>query len=105
MLGRGPALLRFGPPIVRLTPGVVGCAYPILGGVLARRAGGTISFEQREAERGWVLRVQVAGFAPRLAAGPGRPAWTGLLYVLMQAPLHRWIGRRHAASLGKALRR
>lgn len=105
LLGRrGPALLRFGPPIVQLTPDVVGCSYPILGGALARHSGGTISFEQHRCEsgHGWELRVAVAGFDPRLAAGPGRPAWTGLLYLLVQAPVHQWIGRRHAATLMKA---
>ena len=98
---RGPTLLRFGPPVVRLTPDVVGCSYPILGGALARRSGGTILFEQHRCEHGpgWVLRVAVAGFDPRLAAGAGRPAWTGLLYLLVQAPVHQWVGRRHAAAL------
>jgi hypothetical protein len=99
LVGRGPALLRFGRPVARLSPRTVGCAYPILGGLLARGAGGSISFEQRAHEAGWTLHVEVADFDPRLAAGPGRPAWTGLLYLFVQAPLHEWIARRHGAAV------
>jgi hypothetical protein len=98
LLGRGPALLRFGPPQARATASSVSCAFPILGGLLARAEGGSLVFVQ-EAGEAWFLRSSLHGFLPRLGASPGRPRWTGILYLHVQARLHRAIGRRYAARL------
>lgn len=98
LLGRGPALLRFGRPQVAATASSASCSYPILGGLLARGAGGSLVFAQEGGES-WSLRSTIRGFLPRLGASPGRPRWTGILYLQVQARLHRAIGRRYAARL------
>lgn len=98
LLTRGPVLLCFGAPALDARPGSVTCVYPITGGLLARTRGGALSFVQ-ERRAGWRLRTAVRGFAPRLAALPGRPRWTGWLYANVQARIHAAVGRRYAARL------
>lgn len=93
-------LLRFGRPELEATGDTVTCRYPIVGGLLARAPGGSISFTQRsgggaEPE----LSSTIAGFHPRLAARPGRPDWTGALYAHVQARIHRAVGRRYFERL------
>ena len=80
-----PALLRFGPPELAVFEGSVSCRYSIRGGLSARRRGGAITFEQRIGDREVVLRSAITGFHPTLAARPGRPEWTGALYVQGQS--------------------
>lgn len=92
------ALLVFGPPELVVEPRLVRCSYPILGGVLARRAAGEISFEQAEEERP-VLRSSIRGFYPALAAREGRRHWTGALYTSVQSRIHVAISRRYFARL------
>jgi hypothetical protein len=99
LLGR-LVLLRFGPADVRVDGGVVVCRYRILGGLLARAPGGSISFSQLGGDRP-ELRSTIAGFVPRLAARPGRPDWTGALYAQVQARLHAAVGRRYFARLAR----
>ena len=65
VLGRGPSLLRFGGPELLSDREVVSCGYPILGGLLARRAGGAISLSQTAGDEP-ELRAAVTGFVPRL---------------------------------------
>jgi hypothetical protein len=50
------------------------------------------------------LRSTVAGFLPRLAARPGAPRWTGIVYAGVQARLHDAIGRRFLARLAEEAR-
>jgi hypothetical protein len=97
LIGRA-VLLRFGPADVRVDGDSVVCRYPILGGLLARAPGGSISFSQ---QGGGLpeLRSAIKGFLPRLAARPGRPDWTGALYAHVQARVHRAVGRRYFARL------
>ena len=98
--GKGPVLLRFGPPRYDVTPTGVSAAYPITGGLLARRPSGslTLSMEARDGEV--ELRSAIAGYYPTLAARPGAPAWTGEAYNQVQARLHARVSRsyfRHVA--------
>jgi hypothetical protein len=44
LLGRGPALLRFGYPEQAIAANSVRCSYAILGGLLARAPAGSIRF-------------------------------------------------------------
>jgi hypothetical protein len=97
LLGRAP-LLRFGPAEVRLAGDVVVCRYAILGGLLARAPGGSISFSQQGGGSP-ELRSAITGFFPRLGARPGHPDWTGALYAHVQARVHRAVGRRYFARL------
>ena len=64
-LGRtGLVLLRFGPPRYDVTATGISAAYPITGGVLARRPSGslTLSMEARDGEV--ELRSAIAGYFP-----------------------------------------
>jgi hypothetical protein len=91
-------LLSFGPADIRARDDLVVCRYPIVGGLLARAPGGSISFAQRAGDLP-ELRSTIAGFLPRLGARPGRPRWTGALYAQIRARLHRAVGRRYFARL------
>jgi hypothetical protein len=97
---RGPALLRLGPAEVHLEAGRLVCRFPIEGGLLARKPGGSLTLAQTEREA-VELRSTVSGFHPRLGARPGLPRWTGALYARGQARLHDAIGRRYLARLAK----
>jgi len=98
---RGPVLLRFGPPRYDVTATGVSTAYPITGGLLARRPSGSLTLSM-EARDGQVeLRSAIAGYYPTLAARPGAPAWTGEVYEQVQARLHARVSRsyfRHLAG-------
>jgi hypothetical protein len=98
LLGRGPALLRFGPPELAVSSSSVSCLYPIRGGVLARTPAGSISFTQTGLDDVEV-RAAIAEFFPRLASRSDRRRWNGLLYPHVQARLHVALGRRYFARL------
>jgi len=70
----GPTLLRFGPPQLSVTRDVVSTAYPITGGLLARRAAGSITLSMHGDDDRVELRSAIAGYHPTLAARPGAPA-------------------------------
>lgn len=94
----GLTLIRLGPPELAASADLVRCRYPIAGGLLARRAGGTISFSQ-ETGPPVVLASAIAGFFPRFGAAPGRPRWTGAAYDLLQRRLHLAVSRRYFKTL------
>ncbi|MFL5967304.1 MAG: hypothetical protein ACJ747_12205 [Gaiellaceae bacterium] len=94
----GPVLLRFDRPRLESSSGLARCTYPILGGFLARRRAGEISFAQIDGE-GLRLRSSIRGFFPRLAAREGEPDWTGALYDRVQSRIHVAISRRYFARL------
>jgi hypothetical protein len=98
LFGRAPALLRFGAPQLRVGPTAISCTYPVLGGLLARDAGGELVFEQRRSTA-WCVRTLVRDFSPRLGGRAGGPGWTSFVYHQVQARLHRAIGRRYVARL------
>jgi hypothetical protein len=98
LLGRGPALLRFGAPRIEVTTTLVSCRYPIEGGLLARRPGGEIDFAQT-GDGPTVLRSAIRGFFPSLAARTGSPDWTGALYNRVQSRIHVVVSRRYFARL------
>ena len=100
LLTRGPALIRLGGPRVTVGRGRVACRYPIEGGLLTRVPAGALTLEQVAGET-VELRSSVAGFHPRLAARPGFPRWTGVLYPRVQARLHDAVGRRFLARLAE----
>jgi hypothetical protein len=92
---RGPTLLRFGPPQLTATTNVVSMTYPIAGGMLARRAAGSITLSMHGGADGVELRSAIAEYYPTLAARPGAPAWTGELYDQIQARIHARVSRRY----------
>ena len=84
-----------GPAQLSASDDSVVCSYAIVGGVLARRAGGSLSLSQTgvgEVE----LRSTITGFYPALGRGPG---WAGQLYSQVQSRIHVRISRRFFRAL------
>jgi hypothetical protein len=101
-LGRsGPVLLRFGPPRYDVTAAGVSAAYPITGGLLARRPSGSLTLSLEACEGEVELRSTIVGYYPTLAARPGAPAWTGEVYNQVQARLHARISRSYFGHLAR----
>jgi hypothetical protein len=98
LLGRGPSLLRFGPPTIKVTTTLVCCSYPIEGGLLARRPAGEIVFAQ-VGDGQPVVRSAIRGFFPSLASRTASPDWTGALYNRVQSRIHVVVSRRYFARL------
>jgi hypothetical protein len=69
-----------------------------MGGLLARRAAGEITFAQASLPRP-SMRSTITGFFPRLAARQGEPDWTGALYSHLQSRIHVAVSRRYFARL------
>ena len=84
----GAPLLKFGLPRIDAGGDRVTCRYPIEGGLLARRSGGSIAFGQH----GNVLTSAISGFHPRLGLFPG-------LYSHVQARIHAAVSRRYFARV------
>ena len=99
----GPALLRFGRPGLTHTDGLVSCSYAIEGGLLALRAGGTVTLEQRRRQDVHELSVHVSGYLPRLAPPAGWPSWAGLLYARGQQPFHAAVSRRYFELVARGI--
>jgi hypothetical protein len=95
----GPTLLRFGNPQLSVTRDAVSTTYPIAGGLLARRATGSITLSMHGGADRIELRSAIAGYHPTLAARPGAPAWTGELYDQVQARVHARVSRRYFRRL------
>jgi hypothetical protein len=91
----GATLLRFGGPELAHTDGIVSCRYSIEGGLLALRAGGSVTLAQRLDDSRYELSVTVEEYLPRLAARVGAPWWTGALYAKGQSPFHTAVSRRY----------
>jgi hypothetical protein len=87
VLGLPPALLVLEPANVAVAHDRVACTFRIVSGVLARRAGGTLTLTQVGLETA-ELRVAVKGFHPRL----------GLLYAPLEQRLHASVSRRYLAG-------
>jgi hypothetical protein len=81
-------LLRFGPATTAVGEGDVCISFPVLGGLLAKGAGGSLTLT---ASAGPVpeLRTVVEDFRPRL----------GVLYEPLQQRIHVAVGRRWFARL------
>ena len=87
----GPTLLTFGPPELAREPLLVSCRHEISGGLLALRAGGSVTLAQRAEGEQFELSVTVAEYVPRLAAR----WWTAALYARAQSPFHAAVSRRY----------
>ena len=90
--GRVP-LLRFGPPEVAVGGERVECRFPIRGGLLAARPGGSLVIAQRAGGRR-ELELLVAGYFPRLGGSTRKRSLRRALYGGVQARAHRAISRR-----------
>ena len=94
LLGAAP-LLTFGPPELSFDDELVRCRHAIQGGMLALRAGGSVTLAQRREGEQQELTVTVEEYLPRLAARVGAPPWTGMLYAKGQSPFHAAVSRRY----------
>jgi hypothetical protein len=95
----GVSLLSFGPAELAFSGEVVSCRYAIAGGLLALRAGGSVTLAHRRVDDEVELSVTVEEYLPRLAARLGAPRWTGTLYAKGQSPLHAAVSRRYFGLL------
>jgi hypothetical protein len=91
----GATLLTFGPPELIADAELVSCRHEIQGGLLALRAGGSVTLAQRREGQQHELSVTVEEYLPRLAARTGAPKWTGALYIRGQSPFHAAVSRRY----------
>ena len=91
----GATLLTFGPPELAFDGGLVSCRHEIRGGLLALRAGGSVTLAQLAVGDEQELSVTVEEYLPRLAARVGAPWWTGALYAKGQSPFHAAVSRRY----------
>ena len=87
LLGLPPALLALERAYVGVEHDRVACTFRIVGGVLTRRPGGTLTLTQVGLETA-ELRVAVKGFHPRL----------GLLYTPLEQRFHASVSRRYLAG-------
>lgn len=87
----GATLLTFGPPELSFEGVTVTCRHEIRGGLLALRAGGSVTLAQRPEHGGYEVSVTVAEYLPWLAAR----WWTGALYAKGQSPFHAAVSRRY----------
>jgi hypothetical protein len=94
-------LLGFGPEQLAFESEVVSCRYEIRGGLLALRAGGSVTLTQLADGERHELSVTVAEYLPRLASRAGAPWWTGLLYAKGQSPFHAAVSRRYFELLSR----
>jgi hypothetical protein len=99
----GATLLTFGPPELSFDRGLVSCRHAIQGGLLALRAGGSVTLAQRPEGDQEELSVTVEGYLPRLAARADAPPWTGMLYAKGQSPFHAAVSRRYFELLLRSL--
>ena len=88
VLRRGPVVLALGPVETEVSPTLTAAGHPILRGLLVRRSGGRISFEQVEGDP-VLLRSRISGFHPR----------RGPFYALVQWNLHLAVSRRYFRRL------
>ncbi len=94
MLGR-VRVLSLGPLEPQSLPGFSAAAErAILGGLAARRPGGSIWYRVRESGDGLVVTLGLSGFFPRLRR---------FAYRMIQAPLHRATIRRAIRDLAASL--
>ena len=91
----GATLLTFGPAELAFDAADVRCRHTIRGGLLALRAGGSVTLAQRPFGEQHELSVLVEEYAPRLAAPAGWPGWAGALYLKGQSPFHAAVSRRY----------
>jgi hypothetical protein len=98
----GATLLTFGPPELSFGGGPVSCRHEIRGGLLALRAGGSVTLAQSSAGDDYELSVTVEEYLPRLAARAGAPRWTGALYLKGQSPFHAAVSRRYVDLLARS---
>ena len=88
LLGFRPVLIALGPVETAYSPASTRARHSIRGGLLVRRSGGSIAFEQIVGER-VELRSTIDGFHPR----------RGPFYVLVQRRFHLALSRRYFRRL------
>jgi hypothetical protein len=88
----GATLLTLGPAELSFVGGIVSCRHAIQGGLLALRAGGSVTLAQRREGDQQELSVTVEGYLARLATRRRAPARTG---AKGQRPFHAAVSRHY----------
>ncbi|HEU4865174.1 MAG TPA: hypothetical protein VFT76_02900 [Actinomycetota bacterium] len=88
LLGFGPVLIALGPVETAYSPASATARHAIRGGLLVRRSGGSIAFEQLVGEQ-VELRSTIDGFNPR----------RGPFYAVVQRRFHLALSRRYFRRL------
>ena len=88
-------VVTFAPAELSFDGELVSCRHVVQGGLLALRAGGSVTLAQRPEGYQQELSVTVEGYLPWLAARAGAPPWTGMLYAKGQSPFHAAVSRRY----------
>ena len=102
-LGRALVLFRFGPPRTRTDGGLVECRFAIVGGLLAKREGGWLTFTQRVAPTP-SLEVRVEDYVPRLGSERRPRSVRGFIYRQAQERVHSAVGRRYLERMARSVR-
>jgi hypothetical protein len=92
-------LFRFGPPKTVADAERVECRFPITGGLLAKHAGGSLSFTQRSTPTPELI-VTVEDYVPRLSPGRERRSLRRFVYTQVQERAHAGISRRYLERMG-----
>lgn len=93
-------LLRFGAPETVVEPDLVTCRFPIEGGILASRPGGSLAITQRSRPAP-ELSLAVSGYEPRLE-GPAGDRIGRALYRGLQERAHVAVSRRFLESTARS---
>lgn len=98
----GATLLTFEPPELSFDAEHVSCRHALRGGLLALRAGGSVTVAQRLEGDRHELSVTVVGSLPPAVARVGAPPWTGMLVAKGESPFGAAVSRRTFALLSRS---
>lgn len=99
----GVSLLRFGEPEISATSDRVECRFPIIGGALAKRSGGSLTIAQQTGSSPELV-VTVEDYAPRLDSERPRGGLRTFAYRHVQQPVHAAITRRYLERMARPRR-
>ena len=95
-------LFRFGPPRTAVSDGLVECSFPIIGGLLAKKEGGFLTFVQRTTPP--ELEVSVRDYVPFFSSTRERRSLRGFLYRVVQERAHAAISHGYLARMAARAR-
>lgn len=102
-LASGLALFRFGPARTSADQTCVECRFAIVGGLLAKREGGWLTFTQRMSPDR-ELEISVEDYLPLLSSRRLRRSARSFVYRQVQERAHRAIGQRYLERMAARAR-
>jgi hypothetical protein len=94
----GLTLFRFGAPHTTAEADRIECRFPIVGGLLAKQEGGSLTFVQRTAPEPELL-VAVDDYLPSLSSRHERHSVRHFFYRQVQERAHAAISHRYLARM------